>query len=118
MELVPLQDDQNLEVEKENATSNTIPNLPIENETATPLTDRHGRDLWVRSRMCFCPDDATTDCRFHNQKEKGWQECPHLELAKKNKHLKGRWLWTRNPLYGKPLTEEEKSANEEAKEAA
>lgn len=78
----------------------------------TPLEDKHGRSLWIRTRMCFCPHDAETDCRFHSVKEKGWEQCPHLESAKKDSKMKGRWLWARNPLYGKPLTEEEEKEQE------
>jgi hypothetical protein len=74
---------------------------------ATPLEDRNGRDCWVRTRLCFCDKNAPTDCRFHSQKEKGWEECPNLAIAKKDKTIKGRWLWAHNPNYGKPLIETE-----------
>lgn len=74
---------------------------------ASPLEDRFGRSLWARTRLCFCTDEALTDCRFHSSKEKGWEQCPNLELARKNSKVKGRWLWARNPMYGKPPTEDE-----------
>jgi hypothetical protein len=87
--------------------SGKLPDASSEMYGTTPLVDRFGRDLRIRTRMCFCSTDAETDCRFHSQKEVGWEECPSLELAKKNPNVKGRWLWARNPNYGKPPTEEE-----------
>lgn len=83
-----------------------------ENESATPLEDRLGRSLWVQTRMCYCPDNAETDCRFHSQEEKGWEKCPHTELSIKNRHVKGRWLWARNPVYGKSVLPEETTTSE------
>lgn len=77
-----------------------------ENEAATPLEDRFGRPLWVHSRLCHCPDDAETDCRFHSPAKPGWEICPYAD-AQKAKRTDGRWLWKRNPLYGKPLSEDE-----------
>lgn len=73
----------------------------------TPLEDKLGRDLWVRTRMCFCSPESETDCRFHSQEEKGWEQCPVTETAKKNHKILGRWLWARNPRYGQAPTEEE-----------
>jgi hypothetical protein len=81
---------------------------------ATPLEDRYGRHLWIRTRLCFCPYDAPTDCRFHPVTKQGWENCPHLPAAQSNHSLKGRWLWARNPLYGKPLTEEEQLETKKA----
>jgi hypothetical protein len=80
---------------------------PAESEAATPLEDRFGRSLWVPTRVCYCPDTAITDCRFHGTEEKGWETCPYLEMSKSNRQITGRQLWARNPIYGKPLTEEE-----------
>jgi hypothetical protein len=78
---------------------------PSENFGATPVEDRFGRPLWVKTRECFCPHNSETDCRFHSQKEPGWKTCPHTEAAKSDRSIKGRWLWSRNPMYGKPPTE-------------
>lgn len=72
-----------------------------------PLEDRHGRSLWVKTRLCFCPLTAPTDCRFHSPAEKGWEQCPYLEKAKTDNNVLGKWLWAKNSLYGKPLTEDE-----------
>jgi hypothetical protein len=66
-----------------------------------PLEDRSGQDLWVRTRMCFCRSNDFTDCRFHGVDEPGWATCPATHAAKKDKHMLGRWLWARNPNYGK-----------------
>ena len=71
-----------------------------ESTTSTPLEDKYGQDLWIRTKQCWCPDDAETDCRFHSEKLPGWEVCPHKppEYSK----VKGRWLWAHNPNYGKP----------------
>jgi len=74
---------------------------------SSPLMDRYGQDLQIRTRMCFCPNHLPTDCRFHGTDEKGWEECPFTEQAKVYKNIKGRWLWARNPLYGKSPNGEE-----------
>jgi hypothetical protein len=73
---------------------------------ATPLEDRYGRSLWAKTRECFCDINAPTDCRFHPVTKPGWKKCPGEALAKSSKRI-GRWLWARNPLYGKPLSETE-----------
>ncbi len=70
-------------------------------------------DPWVRTRMCFCDDNAPTDCRFHSQSEKGWEECPNTQLAKDGKKT-GRWLWGRNPAFGKISAAAEESLLQEA----
>jgi hypothetical protein len=57
-------------------------------------------DQWIKSRLCFCNDDAPTDCRFHSPKEAGWEQCPNTEAGRAGK-AKGRWLWMRNPNFGK-----------------
>jgi len=85
---------------------NTAENIN-ESYGSTPLEDRYGRHLWIRTRVCFCDVNSPTDCRFHDTSEKGWAECPNLHIAKKDKNMRGIWLWAHNPLYGKPLTEEE-----------
>ena len=70
------------------------------------LEDKQGRELWVRTRLCYCDKDAPTDCRFHSISEKGWETCPNTEHAQKSR-LKGRWLWAHNPEFGKPPEESE-----------
>lgn len=70
-------------------------------------------DQWIRTRLCYCDAGAPTDCRFHSQQEKGWEECPNLSLAKAGKKL-GRWLWARNPAFGKISAAAEESLMEEA----
>ena len=81
------------------------PDAPVIFEPSTPLEDRFKQDLWIRTRLCFCDKDSKTDCRFHSEKEPGWEECPNLEVAKKGK-LPGRWLWAHNPNFGKAPAEE------------
>lgn len=73
------------------------------------VEDSQGRSKWVRTRKCYCPSEAPTDCRFHNPNELGWEVCPHTPDPKMKFPPKGLWLWARNPLYGKPLTEDEKA---------
>ena len=70
------------------------------NEPVQAHVDRDGRDYRVRSRTCYCPPDADTDCRFHSVKEPGWAVCPHTNAPKH----KGRQLWSLNPEFGKPPT--------------
>ncbi len=82
---------------------------------ASPLEDRHGQHLWVRTRQCYCPDNAETDCRYHNVAEPGWEVCPFLAASQKDRKIRGRWLWARNPLYGKaPAVVEEVTEAEAA----
>ena len=69
-----------------------------------PLEDKAGQGLWVRTRMCFCRDDAVTDCRFHGYDEPDWRVCPATIAAKKDKKMLGRWLWAHNNSYGKATT--------------
>lgn len=111
---VEVDDDESLDDEavvRHRTTSNTAPSEAF---GATPLEDRYGRHLWIRTRLCFCPFNAATDCRFHPITKSGWETCPHLPAAQNNQSLQGRWLWARNPMYGKPLTEEEQLENKEA----
>ena len=70
------------------------------------LEDKQGREMWVRTRLCYCEHDAITDCRFHPPTERGWDTCPNTEHAKKSKQ-KGRWLWAHNPNFGKPPEDSE-----------
>lgn len=110
-----LTEDSDSEVIKHKKVQNVIASEAYGNE---PLEDKLGRDLWIRTRQCSCPDDLITDCRFHSQTEPGWEVCPNLALAKKDKTMKTRWLWARNPRYGKPPTEQEQAEYDERKAAA
>lgn len=90
-------------------------------ETVTPLpeaqtsaaNDGADTDAWVRTRMCFCFPDAETDCRFHSESEPGWEQCPGTEEARLGKRT-GRWLWGRNPNFGKISAAADESLLEEA----
>jgi hypothetical protein len=110
-------DDIDMSDVKIDVDDNTVEEVPSasksesrasESEAATPLEDRFGRPLWAPTRICHCPNDAATDCRFHSPEKEGWEVCPYADPAKA-KRTEGRWLWARNPLYGKPLTEDEVS---------
>jgi hypothetical protein len=63
--------------------------------------------------MCFCDTNAPTDCRFHGQDEKGWEECPNTKAAQLGQKL-GRWLWARNPDFGRISPAAEESLLQEA----
>ncbi len=67
--------------------------------------------------MCFCDADADTDCRYHSEKEKGWEQCPNTEAARAGRKL-GRWLWARNPAFSKISAAAEESTQTEANETA
>lgn len=84
------------------------------NSTATPFTGNSVTpDAWIRTRMCFCDADASTDCRYHSQSEAGWEECPNTKLAEAGKKL-GRWLWARNPNFNTISAAADESLLEEA----
>jgi hypothetical protein len=88
-------------------------NLTPSTETKSSSGNEEGStDAWVRTRMCFCESNAETDCRFHSEKEKGWEQCPNTEAAKAGKKL-GRWLWGRNPSFGKISAAAEESLLQE-----
>lgn len=78
------------------------------------VEDNYGRSKWVKTRKCYCPSNAETDCRFHSPEKAGWEKCPHSPDPKMKFPPKGFWLWARNPMYGKPLTEDEKAELEAA----
>lgn len=46
---------------------------------------------WQKTRRCFCPTTAFTDCRFHSVTEPGWETCPWTD---KPGRTSGRWLWS------------------------
>lgn len=67
----------------------------------TESSTTHGTtDAWVRTRLCYCEFHAATDCRFHDEKEPGWEVCPSKEQSLKDNKSTGRWLWARNPNFG------------------
>ena len=72
-------------------------------DESTPPVDSQGRHRWIRTRQCFCPDDAPTDCRFHKE----WTKCPHEPKYKYEGDPrfapKSRWLWATNPEFMKPI---------------
>lgn len=42
---------------------------------------------WDKTRLCAC-----NYCRFHSEKEPGWERCPDLD----KKGAKPKWLWVKN----------------------
>ncbi len=43
---------------------------------------------WAKTRYCACGE-----CRFHNEKELGWDKCP--VPVSSPEYAKGHWLWVR-----------------------
>lgn len=86
---------------------------PLSEQKVSSASEETNPDPWVRTRLCFCDSDAETDCRFHSEKEKGWEQCPNTEAAKIGNKL-GRWLWGRNPKFGKISAAADESLLEEA----
>jgi hypothetical protein len=87
---------------------------PTQKKTADPFNPPKGStvptkpeaqpgDRWIRTKFCWCPPSAPTDCRFHSQKEPGWETCPYE--FKQGKDI-GRWLWISR---GTPVSERELS---------
>lgn len=76
----------------------------FEREKATPLSDSQGRPRWVPTRMCWCPKDARTDCRYHSTTERGWEKCPNenLSLLTGRGKVTPNQLYATNPDFGKP----------------
>lgn len=72
-------------------------------EAALATQERSKSDKWVRTKQCWCPPTAGTDCRYHSPSEPGWQTCPYKDIAPANT---GRWLWSSTKL---PLSDAELS---------
>lgn len=83
--------------------------VEVEQEVPAPAEEKTFHK-WVRTRHCWCPRDAHTDCRFHSMKEPGWEICPSKNSPARTE---GRWLWA---SIGKPDTDE--SDDEVANEVA
>lgn len=86
------------------------PVLPFSKSLAPPMPAAQPGDKWVRTKYCWCPDDADTDCRFHSRKEPGWETCPWERKSGKGS---GRWLWISR---GTPVSEEDLSVGADIKE--
>lgn len=102
-ELIRTIDDEPVEQTETKPKKREVALIPsMENYGNAPIEDRYGQGLWVQTRLCYCPNDAETDCRFHSPSEPGWEKCPHPETEE----YRGRWLFAKNPNYGKTQPQE------------
>lgn len=86
------------------------PFTPVKGSTVPVKPEAQPGDRWIRTKFCWCPPDALTDCRFHSTKEPGWETCPYEFKQGKDK---GRWLWISR---GAPLSEKDLSVGADIKE--
>ena len=85
------------------------PFIPVKGSTIPPKPEAQPGDRWIRTKYCWCPPEAETDCRFHSTKEPGWETCPYEFKHNKDK---GRWLWVSR---GTPVSEKELSEGADLK---
>jgi hypothetical protein len=86
--------------------------IPAKEIVEAQPTQRKKGDKWVRTRKCWCPTNAATDCRYHSTAEPGWLNCPYENKSDKSV---GKWLWASTQL---PLSEKDLSVGLEPSKVA
>jgi hypothetical protein len=86
------------------------PFAPVKGSTVPPKPEAQPGDRWIRTKFCWCPPNADSDCRFHSTKEPGWETCPYEFKQGKDT---GRWLWVSR---GTPVSEKELSQGADLKD--